>query len=185
MKNLLIRYFFLLFIVLTLNACTSENSEVSLINGKIEDISLKIIKLENEIVVLKDEINLLKDINNKLEIVNPIEYENNYLYINILMPLVISLPISNDIPILIYKMDATLFLYFENDETSQYIEGYTLVPTLLVKDQPDSAEYYYSKDIVKTINNDWVIVKVKSIETSLDEETNKKISKILDIIKFY
>ena len=55
MKNLLIKYFFLLFIVLTLNACTSENSEVSLINGKIEDMSLKIIKLEKEIVVLKDD----------------------------------------------------------------------------------------------------------------------------------
>lgn len=140
--------------------------------------------IKNDIELLKSEISQISDDKNSY-LINPIVLNDELLYINSSIPFAFTLTSESDLKLEVYFNDNGISIYYRSGDVFQFVESYQMVPTLLVKDQPDSAEYYYSKDIVKTINNDWVIVKVKSIETSLDEETNKKISKILDIIKFY
>ena len=39
--------------------------------------------------------------------------------------------------------------------------------------------------MLKVIDENWVIIKNISIETSLDEQTNQKIKEMLENIKFY
>ena len=56
---------------------------------------------------------------------------------------------------------------------------------LSCNDNNDNPDYYDKKDIVKVIDENWVIIKNISIETSLDEQTNQKIKEMLENIKFY
>ena len=78
-------------------------------------------------------------------------------------------------------------LFFEEEDIKEFIQGYALVPRLIVKDNkldPDP-EFYDKKQIVKEVDEDWVIIKNIRIETSIDEQTNQKINEMLEKIKFY
>jgi len=54
-----------------------------------------------------------------------------------------------------------------------------------VKENNNNPDLNDEKNIVKIVDEDWVIIKNMSIETSLDEQTNLEIQAMLKNIKFY
>jgi len=172
-------------IIFYLSACTTNSSELDSNETSSEQLSLRIVELNDMIVTLQEQTNSLIDRVNKPEIINPINFDGEQLYVNNMLPLAILIPNDFDLPIVVYKYDTSIVIFFENENIVQFIEGYTIVPNIIVKDNNDNPDYYDKKDIVKNIDENWVIIKNISIETSLDEQTNQNIKEMLENIKFY
>lgn len=172
-------------IIFYLSACATNSSELDSNETSSEQLSLRIVELNDMIVTLQEQTNSLIDRVNKPEIINPINFDGEQLYVNNMLPLAILIPNDFDLPIVVYKYDTSIVIFFENENIVQFIEGYTIVPSIIVKDNNDNPDYYDKKDIVKNIDENWVIIKNISIENSLDEQTNQKIKEMLENIKFY
>ena len=172
-------------IIFYLSACTTKSSKPDSNETSNEQLSLRIVELNDMIITLQEQTNSLIDRINEPEITNPINFNGEHLYVNNMMPLTILIPNDFDLPIVVYKYDTSIVIYFENENIIQFIEGYTIVPSIIVRDNNDNPDYYDKKDIVKAIDENWVIIKNISIENSLDEQTNQKIKEMLENIKFY
>jgi len=96
-----------------------------------------------------------------------------------------SIPSDIDLPIKVYRYYSTILIYFENEDVKQFIESYNLTPRIIVKENNNNPDLNDEKNIVKIVDEDWVIIKNMSIETSLDEQTNLEIQAMLKNIKFY
>ncbi len=172
-------------IIFSLSACTTNNSEIDSSKISNEKLSQRITELNEQIFTLQEQVNSLTDRVNKPEIIIPIVYDDELLYINDLMPLVMSIPSDIDLPIKVYRYYSTILIYFENEDVKQFIESYNLTPRIIVKENNNNPDLNDEKNIVKIVDEDWVIIKNMSIETSLDEQTNLEIQAMLKNIKFY
>ncbi len=172
-------------IIFYLSACTTNNSKIDSSKISNENLSQRITELNEQIFTLQEQVNSLTDRVNKPEIIVPIVYDDELLYINDLMPLVMSIPSDIDLPIKVYRYYSTILIYFENEDVKQFIESYNLTPSIIVKENNNNPDLNDKKNIVKIVDEDWVIIKNMSIETSLDEQTNQKIKEMLESIKFY
>lgn len=172
-------------IIFYLSACTTNSSEPDSSETSSEQLSLRIVELNEKIVTLQEQVNSLTDRVNKPEIIVPIVYNDELLYINDLMPLVMSIPSDIDLPIKVYRYYSTILIYFENEDVKQFIESYNLTPSIIVKENNNNPDLNDKKNIVKIVDEDLVIIKNMSIETSLDEQTNLEIQAMLKNIKFY
>lgn len=176
-----------LIIIFYLNACTTKRSELNPNETSVERLSLRITELNDKLVALQEQTNDLIEKVDKYEIINPIDIDGQQLYVNNLLPLAIRVSNDYDLPIVVYKYGPSVELFFEEEDIKEFIQGYALVPRLIVKDNkldPDP-EFYDKKQIVKEVDEDWVIIKNIRIETSIDEQTNQKINEMLEKIKFY
>lgn len=181
-----IKVFLIGFIIISyLSACAANSSGSDSNEMSNEQLSLRIAELNDMTITLQEQTNSLIDRINEPEIINPINFDGEQLYVNNMMPLAILIPNDFDLPIVVYKYDTSIVIFFENENIVQFIEGYTIVPSIIVKDNNDNPDYYDKKDIVKNVDENWVIIKNISIETSLDEQTNQKIKEMLENIKFY
>lgn len=176
-----------LMMILYLSACTTKGSELNPNETSVEQLSLRIKELNDRVLALQEQTNDLIEKVDKYEIINPIDIDGQQLYVNNLLPLAIRVSNDYDLPIFVYKYGPSVSIYYEDEDIKEFIQGYTLVPSLIVKDNkldPDP-EFYDKKQIVKEVDEDWVIIKNIRIETSIDEQTNQKINEMLDKIKFY
>ena len=174
-------------IIFCLGACTTKSSEPNPNETSVEQLSLRIKELNDKVLALQEQTNALIEKVDKYEIVNPIDIDGQQLYVNNLLPLAILVSNDHDLPIFVYKYGPSVSIYYEDEDIKEFIQGYALVPSLIVKDNkidPDP-EFYDKKQIVKEVDEDWVIIKNIRIETSIDEQTNQKINEMLDKIKFY
>ena len=176
-----------LMMIFYLSACTTKGSELNPNETSVEQLSLRIKELNDRVLALQEQTNALIEKVDKYEIVNPIDIDGQQLYVNNLLPLAILVSNDHDLPIFVYKYGPSVSIYYEDEDIKEFIQGYALVPSLIVKDNkldPDP-EFYDKKQIVKEVDEDWVIIKNIRIETSIDEQTNQKINEMLDKIKFY
>ena len=172
-------------IILMLSACSLNNSGEESIKITSEQLSLRITELSDRITVLEEQVNTLTETVNHPDIVYPIMFEDRLLYINSAMPFAFSINNDDRLPLKAYSLNGSISLFYETEEVIQFIDGYTLVPSILVRDNNDHPDYYNTNQIVKRINDEWVIVRIPSIDTSLDDATNQKIRIMLEDIKYY
>ena len=176
-----------LMMIFYLSACTTKGSELNPNETSVEQLSLRIKELNDRVLALQEQTNALIEKVDKYEIVNPIDIDGQQLYVNNLLPLAILASNDHDLPIFVYKYGPSVSIYYEDEDIKEFIQGYALVPSLIVKDNnldPDH-EFYDKKQSVKEVDEDWMIIKNIRIETSIDEQTNQKINEMLEKIKFY
>jgi hypothetical protein len=101
------------------------------------------------------------------------------------MPFGISLINDSNLELIVYAYDTHLTIYYSDDNVSEFIVGYSLVSRLMGKEISVDPEFFNNKDIVKEIDENFVVIKVISISTDLDEETSNKVKEMLDTIKYY
>jgi len=176
---------FIITIVISLSACSLNNTDVESSEITSEQLSLRITELGERITVLEEQVNTLTETANQPDIVYPIMFEDRLLYVNAAMPFAFSINNDDRLPLKAYSLNGSISLFYETEEVIQFIDGYTLVPSILVRDNNDHPDYYNTNQIVKRINDKWVIVRIPSIDTSLDDATNQKIRIMLEDIKYY
>ena len=177
MKKLQNLYILGFILILSLSAC-SNTSDFDNQQKTIEQLSSKIDELSQTVSSLQEQLHAPEEI-------LPDIYDGEQLYVNSIMPFAISLVNPDELPIKVYGYDSSIVIYYEDEDITQFIEGYGIVPRILIKENSTSPEYFDAKSIVRIIDNNWAIVRIISIETSLDGETNIKIRAMLDGIKFY
>lgn len=182
MKNYRVVFILSIFV---LSACASNNVKVESNETTTEQLSLRIEELNEKIVSLDEQVLSLSNQLNMPEEIHPIDYNERLLYVNSLMPFAVSIDNKDNLPLVVYGENGTLLIYYVTDEVTQFIEAYSIKPSILIKENNVNPEYYDKRQIVKIIDNDWAIVRIISIETSLDQTTNDKIYAILEDIKFY
>lgn len=171
-------------LLLSLSAC-SDTSNFDNQQRTIEQLSSEIEELSETVSSLQEQFNALQNKTNSPNVIYPTNYEDTLLYVNSAMPLAISLVNADDLPIKVYGYDGRIEIFYEDENTIQFLEGYGIVPRILIFDNNENPEYHNTKSIVKVIDDNWAIVEIISIETSLDGPTNQKIRTMLDSIKFY
>lgn len=172
-------------VLFNLIACTSNDT--SEIEDGLTDSQIKaLIDSQNEkIEELKIEIENLRQEKNEGEVINPFKLDNRTLYMNSRMPFGISLINDSNLELIVYAYDTHLTIYYSDDNVSEFIVGYSLVSRLMGKELSEDPEFFNNKDIVKEIDENFVVIKVISISTDLDEETLNKVKEMLDTIKYY
>lgn len=148
-------------------------------------ISILIENQNKQIEALKLEIEELRQSFNQGEQIQPFKHEERLLYMNSRIPFGISLINESNLPLKAYLYDTSLVIYYEDENVNEFIIGYSLVSKLMGKDFSEDPEYFNNSDIVKEIDDNFVVVKVIRLGTDLDEETNKKIEVLLDSINYY
>lgn len=175
----------LILIIITLSACTLDNAEVESSEITTEQLSLRITELNEKITVLEEQVNSLTETVNQPDIIYPIMFEDRMLYVNGAMTFAFSINNDDNLPLKAYSQNGIISLFYETEEVTQFIDGYSLIPMIMVRDNNDHPDYYDTGHIVKRINEEWVVVRIPSIDTSLDDATNKKIRTMLESIKYY
>lgn len=176
-----------LLIIFSLSACTVKSSVKDPNEVSSEQLSLRITELNDELLILQEQMNAIIEEVYSNEVIRPIDMDGQQLYVNSLLPLAILVSNDYDLPIVVYKNGTSVSIHYEEKDIKEFIQGYALVPRILVlenKEDPDP-EFYDKKDVVKILDENWVIIKSIRIETSIDEQTNQKINEMLDKIKFY
>lgn len=172
-------------IVICLSACSLNNSNVKSNEITSEQLSLRITELNEKISILEEQVNTLTETVNQPDIVYPIMVEEDLLYVNAAMPFAFTINNVDKLPLKSFSQNGSISLFYETEDIIQFIDGYTLVPSILVRENNDHPDFYDTRQIVKRINEEWVVVRIPSIETSLDDATNQKIRVMLDDIKYY
>lgn len=171
--------------LLVLSACSTRNDKNDSNEITTEQLSLRIGELNEKIESQDEQILVLTEQLNMPNEIYPINIDERLLYVNSLMPFAVSIDNKNDLPLVVYGENGALLIYYITDEVTQFVEAYSIKPSILIMDNNLNPEYYDKKNIVKLIDKDWAVVKIISIETSLDQATNIKIQAMLDDIKFY
>jgi len=175
----------LILIIITLSACTLDNTKVESSEITTEQLSLRITELNEKITILEEQVNTLTETVNQPDIVYPIMVEEDLLYVNTAMPFAFTINNADKLPLKSYSLNGSISLFYETEDVTQFIDGYTLVPSILVRDNNDHPDFYDTRQIVKRINEEWFVVRIPSIETSLDDAINQKIQTMLESIKYY
>ncbi len=163
--------------LLNLSACSNTSD--------VDNQAITIQKLSSEIEELNEAVSSLQEQLYAPNIIFPIDYNGEQLYVNSRMPFAISLVNSEELPIRVYGYDNSIVVFYENDNINQFLESYVIVPRIIIKENNDNPEYFDSNSIIRFLDDNWAIVRNISIETSLDVETNQKIRTMLENIRFY
>lgn len=173
-------------VLFMLAGCSSPNSTDDTNTESYEELSLRIKQLGDEISELREENTLLYEKvqaiqNNEIA---PIELSDQILYENPLMPFAILVPKESGLSLVVYARAGSLSINVSVNNEIHFIQGYELISKLQITETP--LEHGYSpNDIVKTLNDQWVVVQNGRIENSLDEETNQKVEAFLKEIEIY
>jgi len=177
----MVRKFILVILFFSLVGCTPQET------NKLTDAQINVL-IENQnkqIETLKLELEELRQSLDQGELIQPFKHEDRLLYMNSRIPFGISLINETNLPIKVYAYDTHLVIYYENNEMSEYLIGYSVVSKLMGKEFSEDPEYFNNSDIVKEIDDHFVVIKNISIATDLDEETINKVKIMLDSIKYY
>jgi len=177
----MVRKFILVILFFSLVGCTPQET------NKLTDAQINVL-IENQnkqIETLKLELEELRQSLDQGELIQPFTHEDRLLYMNSRIPFGISLINETNLPIKVYAYDTHLVIYYENNEMSEYLIGYSVVSKLMGKEFSEDPEYFNNSDIVKEIDDHFVVIKNISIATDLDEETINKVKIMLDSIKYY
>lgn len=177
----MIRKFILVILFFSLIGCTPNET------NKLTDAQINVL-IENQnkqIKTLKLELEELRQSLDQGELIQPFKLEDRLLYMNSRIPFGISLINETNLPIKVYAYDTHLVLYYEDEEVNEFIIGYSVVSKLMGKELSEDPEYFNYSDIVKEIDENFVVIKNISIATDLDEETSNKVKTMLDSIKYY
>lgn len=177
----MIRKFILVILFFSLIGCTPQET------NKLTDAQINVL-IENQnkqIETLKLELEELRQSLDQGELIQPFKHEDRLLYMNSRIPFGISLINETNLPIKVYAYDTYLVLYYEDEEVNEFIIGYSVVSKLMGKELSEDPEYFNYSDIVKEIDENFVVIKNISIATDLDEETSNEVKMLLDSIKYY
>ncbi|NTW91424.1 MAG: hypothetical protein HGA35_05820 [Erysipelotrichaceae bacterium] len=177
----MVRKFILVILFFSLVGCTPQET------NKLTDAQINVL-IENQnkqIETLKLELEELRQSLDQGELIQPFTHEDRLLYMNSRIPFGISLINETNLPIKVYAYDTHLVIYYENNDMSEYLIGYSVVSKLMGKEFSEDPEYFNNSDIVKEIDDHFVVIKNISIATDLDEETINKVKIMLDSIKYY
>ena len=177
----MVRKVILVILFFSLVGCTPKET------NKLTDAQINVL-IENQnkqIETLKLELEELRHSLDQGELIQPFTHEDRLLYINSRIPFGISLINETNLPIKVYAYDTHLVLYYEDEEVNEFIIGYSVVSKLMGKEFSEDPEYFNNSDIVKEIDDHFVVIKNISIATDLDEETINKVKIMLDSIKYY
>ena len=177
----MVRKVILVILFFSLVGCTPKET------NKLTDAQINVL-IENQnkqIETLKLELEELRQSLDQGELIQPFKHEDRLLYMNSRIPFGISLINETNLPIKVYAYDTHLVIYYENNEMSEYLIGYSVVSKLMGKEISEDPEYFNNSDIVKEIDDHFVVIKNISIATDLDEETSNKVKIMLDSIKYY
>lgn len=177
----MVRKFIIVLSIFSLLGCTTQDT------NKLTDEQINVL-IENQnkqIELLKLEIEDLRQSLNQGELIQPFKHEDRLLYMNSRIPFGISIINQSNLPIKAYSYDTHLVLYYEDEDINEFLIGYSVVSKLMGKEFSEDPEYFNNSDIVKEIDDHFVIVKSIRIATDLDEETNKKIEVLLGSINYY
>jgi hypothetical protein len=177
----------IIFVLVLFNLIACTSNDTSEIEDGLTGSQIKaLIDSQNEkIEELKIEIENLRQEKDEGEVINPFKLDNRTLYMNSRMPFGISLINDSNLKIIVYAYDTHISIYYSNDNVSEFIIGYSLVSRLMGKELSEDPEFFNNKDIVKEIDDNFVVIKVISISTDLDEVTSNKVKEMLDTIKYY
>lgn len=173
-------------VLFMLAGCSSTNSTDDTNTESYEELTLRIKQLGDEISELREENTRLFEkvqaIQNN-EIV-PVELSDQILYENHLMPFAILVPKESGLNLVVYARAGSLSINVSVNNEIHFIQGYELISKLQITETP--VEHGYSpNDIVKTLNDQWVVVQNGRIENSLDEVTNQMVEAFLKEIEIY
>ena len=179
---MIVRLSLIILIVLSLSACANEESK----NDQAYDQLKDLIENQNkQIEDLKIQIEDLKQSVNQGELIHPYNQNNQDYFMNTQMPFGISLINESDLPIHVYAYNSSLSIYYENEVVNEHLLGFKIVPKDLVKENNINPDSFDTKDVVKVIDENFVVVKVISLGTDLDEDTYNKVKVMLDSIEYY
>ena len=100
------------------------------------------------------------------------------------MQFAILVPKESGLDLVVYARAGSLSINVSVKNEIQFIQGYALISKAQISETP--IEHGYSpNDIVKALNDQWVVVRNSRIENSLDEETNQKVEAFLKDIEIY
>lgn len=173
-------------VLIMLVGCSASNNTDDVNTTSYEELTLRIKQLGDEISELREENTLLYE---KIQTIQnneiaPLELNNQILYENPLMPFAILVPKESGLDLVVYARTGSLSINVSINNEIHFIQGYALVSKAQISDTP-SEHGYAPSDIVKTVNDQWVIVRNIRIENSLDEQTNQKVEAFLKEIAIY
>ena len=173
-------------VLMLLVGCSTPKSTDDTNTASYESLTLRIKQLGDEVNELREENTLLHE---KLQSIQnneiaPVELQDQILYENPLMPFAILVPKESGLDLVVYARAGSLSINVSVNNEIHFIQGYALISKVQISETP--IEHGYSpNDIVKTLNDQWVVVRNSRIENSLDEETNQKVEAFLKDIEIY
>lgn len=173
-------------VLMLLVGCSTPKSTDDTNTASYESLTLRIKQLGDEVNELREENTLLHE---KLQSIQnneiaPVELQDQILYENSLMPFAILVPKESGLDLVVYARAGSLSINVSVNNEIHFIQGYALISKVQISETP--IEHGYSpNDIVKTLNDQWVVVRNSRIENSLDEETNQKVEAFLKDIEIY
>jgi hypothetical protein len=99
--------------MLTLSACSLNNSGEESNEITSEQLSLRITELSEKITVLEEQVNTLTETVNHPDIVYPIMFEDRLLYVNSAMPFAFSINNDDRLPLKAYSLNGSISLFYE------------------------------------------------------------------------
>lgn len=173
-------------VLMLLVGCAASSNTDDTNTASYESLTLRIKQLGDEINELREENTLLHE---KLQSIQnneiaPVELQDQILYENSLMPFAILVPKESGLDLVVYARFGSLSINVSVNNEIHFIQGYELISKVQITETP--IEHGYSpSDIVKTLNDQWVVVRNSRIENSLDEQTNQKVEAFLKDIQIY
>lgn len=173
-------------VLMLLVGCAASSNTDDTNTASYESLTLRIKQLGDEINELREENTLLHE---KLQSIQnneiaPVELQDQILYENSLMPFAILVPKESGLDLVVYARLGSLSINVSVNNEIHFIQGYALISKVQITETP--IEHGYSpNDIVKILNDQWVVVRNSRIENSLDEETNQKVEAFLKDIQIY
>jgi len=174
------------FVLMLLVGCSTSNNTDDANSTSYEELTLRIKRLGDEISELREENTLLYEkvqavVNN---VIAPIELKDQILYENSSMSFALLVPKESGLDLVVYARTGSLSINVSVNNEIHFIQGYALISKVQITETP--IEHGYSpNDIVKILNDQWVVVRNSRIENSLDEETNQKVEAFLKDIEIY
>ena len=173
-------------VLMLLVGCAASSNTDDTNTASYESLTLRIKQLGDEINELREENTLLHE---KLQSIQnneiaPVELQDQILYENSLMPFAILVPKESGLDLVVYARLGSLSINVSVNNEIHFIQGYALISKVQITETP--IEHGYSpNDIVKILNDQWVVVRNSRIENSLDEQTNQKVEAFLKDIEIY
>lgn len=180
-KNIIV----IMFSLIILSACTFDVQKTDASGFSAEELSFRIENLKEKITMLEEQVRTLTEVVEHPKQIFPVEMDNRLLYVNPSIQFAISIDNKDDLPLVVYGKEGSLSIYYITSDVTQFIEAYTIVPSVFTKENNVDPEFYDKKQIIKMLDENWVIVRIISIESSLDQTMNHKINDMLADIKFY
>ena len=173
-------------VLMLLVGCSTPKSTDDTNTASYESLTLRIKQLGDEVNELREENTLLHEKLQAIQnnVIAPVELQDQILYENSLMQFAILVPKESGLDLVVYARAGSLSINVSVNNEIHFIQGYAHISKAQISETP--IEHGCSpNDIVKALNDQWVVVRNSRIENSLDEETNQKVEAFLKDIEIY